>query len=448
MPWMATLTGHVRQASRSGRLIRSGLVSAVCLGMVAAGCGGDGHRMAEHPSVSGQSGSSGISVLPDDNSGSRLPGSPTVLQWEYPAAPVSADWYWQLPAHVKPPRVPIDNPMSVAKVELGRHLFYEKRLSRDASMSCASCHVQSRAFADGKERPAGVTGQRHPRNSMGLSNIAWNATQTWANPAILSLERQIPVPVFGDEPVEMGVNNHVVDMILERLRMASEIDYPEMFREAFPGAVGETLSWEHIFKAISAFQRTLVSFGSRYDRYLAGELVLSPQERNGLKLFESAQCVICHQPPHFTDQVVDASTQRLTVRYHNVGLYNLDGKGAYPSPNTGAADITANQADMGAFRVPSLRNVEVTGPYMHDGSVATLEESVDILVSGGRNITSGVNRGDGRKNPYKSDLVRDRGLSDQDKADLVAFLKTLTDERFLNDPAFSDPFAAGKRTVR
>lgn len=281
---------------------------------------------------------------------------------------------------------------------------------------------------------------------MALTNIAWNATQTWANPAILSLERQIPIPVFGDDPVEMGVNDSVVQTILDRLRTASDVNYPARFRAAFPKAGADAVSWESIFKAISAFQRTLISFGSRYDRHLAGEAVLSPQERNGLKIFESAQCVACHKPPHFTDQVVDVDTRKLTVRYHNIGLYNLDGKGAYPAPNTGAEDITANPADMGAFRTPSLRNVEVTGPYMHDGSVATLEEAVDILVSGGRNIASGPHQGDGRQNPFKSDLVRDRGLSDQDRADLVAFLKTLTDERFLNDPAFSDPFA-GKSAI-
>ena len=142
---------------------------------------------------------------------------------------------------------------------------------------------------------------------------------------------------------------------------------------------------------------------------------------------------------------MSAQTTSLVVRYHNIGLYNLEGRGAYPKDNSGAEEITGNPADMGAFRVPSLRNVAVTGPYMHDGSVATLEEAVRIMAGGGRNVESGRNKGDGRANPFKDPLVQDRGLSDQDVADLLAFLHTLTDERFLKDPAFSDPFATQKQ---
>ena len=133
----------------------------------------------------------------------------------------------------------------------------------------------------------------------------------------------------------------------------------------------------------------MVTADSRYDRYLQGKATLSAQELRGRQLFEKAECTQCHQPPNFDDQFVSVETTTLKVRYHNIGLYNLNGRGDYPKENTGVEEITANPADMGAFRVPSLRNVAVTEPYMHDGSVATLEEAVAIMAGGGRNITSG-----------------------------------------------------------
>jgi cytochrome c peroxidase len=128
--------------------------------------------------------------------------------------------------------------------------------------------------------------------------------------------------------------------------------------------------------------------------------------------------------------------------FHNIGLYNVGGTGAYPEPNRGVMELSGLFKDMGAFRAPSLRNVAVTAPYMHDGSVATLEEVVDIFAEGGRNVTTGPYAGDGRLNPYKSALIRPLGLTAQDKADLVAFLKTLTDTQFLTDPRHADPFKA------
>lgn len=407
------------------RLTASAVLGVACL----AGCGDD------TPPAAGTSTQAGGAAA-------------SVYEWQYPAAQPAGDWHWNLPPHMPPPRVPADNPMSVAKVALGRHLFHDQRLSRDGSLSCASCHQQARAFADAQARPAGITGERHPRNAMGLGNVAYHATQTWANPALLTLERQIPNPVFGTEPVEMGVDEGSVAKVLARLREATDVDYRGLFRAAFPEVVGDPIDWDHVFKAISAFERTLISADSRYDRFLQGKASLSAQERNGLALFGSAGCSQCHQQPNFTDQFVSVRTDRLTVRYHNVGLYDLDGRGAYPAQNTGAEEITGNPADMGAFRVPSLRNVAVTAPYMHDGSVATLEEAVLIMAAGGRVVTSGPYAGDGRKNPHKSPLLRDQGLSDEALADLVAFLHTLTDERFLTDPALADPFAGRQTQLR
>lgn len=412
---------HARPHLRSARL--TGWAGVALAATLAAGCGGDGGGT--------------------DSSAPTAVAQPTALQWTYPAYSAPNDWAWALPAYLPPPRVPADNPMNAAKVELGRYLFYDTRLSGPGTQSCASCHLQALAFSDGRARPSGVTGALHPRNAMALVNIAYNATQTWANPALLTLEQQITNPVFGTTPVEMGVNEGNVNAVLARLKSATDVDYLARFAAAFPEASGERLDWEHVLKAISAFERTLISANSRYDRWLQGRATLTPQESNGLTLFQTkAQCIQCHAPPHFGDQFVNAATTTLTVRYHNVGLYNIGGTGAYPKDNLGALDLTGNLADMGAFRAPTLRNIAVSAPYMHDGSVATLEEVVAIMAGGGRNVASGPYAGDGRASPYKSTLIQDRGLSAAEQADLVAFLKTLTDEDFLSNPALADPFSA------
>lgn len=401
---------------------RSGAALALATAALAA-CGGGGEGSAAAPA-------------PDPAT------PPTVLRWSYPAYTPPSAWPWELPAHLPPPRVPADNPMNAAKVELGRHLFHDVRLSGPGTMSCASCHEQARAFADGRARPTGVTGALHPRNSMALVNVAYNATQTWANPALLTLERQIPNPLFGTEPVEMGVNEGNAEAVLARLRSAADVDYPARFAAAFPETTGDRVTWEHVLKAISAFERVLISADSRYDRHVAGRAPLTAQELNGLALFQGkAQCVQCHQAPHFGGQFVSSATTQLDVQFHNAGLYNLQGSGAYPEDNLGALDITGNLGDMGAFRAPTLRNIAVTAPYMHDGSVATLQEAVALMAGGGRDVATGPHAGDGRASRYKSPLLRDLRLSAQEQADLVAFLHTLTDERFLTDPALSDPFA-------
>jgi cytochrome c peroxidase len=154
---------------------------------------------------------------------------------------------------------------------------------------------------------------------------------------------------------------------------------------------------------------------------------------------EKAECFHCHGSFNFNDQVRYVGLSQVDTPFHNTGLYNIDGKGGFPFPNRGLFEATTNPKDMGAFRAPSLRNVAVTAPYMHDGSVATLEEVLDFYAAGGRVIRSGLYAGDGRVNPYKSGLVNQINLTEQDKADLVAFLKTLTDQGFLTNPRFSKP---------
>ena len=330
--------------------------------------------------------------------------------------------------------------MSEAKFQLGRRLFFDKRLSGNGTIACSSCHLQERAFTDGRVVSVGSTGDKTPRNAPSIVNSGWRATLTWANPALVTLERQMENPLYGEAPIEMGVNEKNKAEIVARFR--ADADYRRWFAEAFPEKPGDPVSFETIIKAISAFERGVISVDSRYDQYLQGKIKFTEQEQRGHDLYfgEKAECHHCHGSVDLDDQFQHVKTREAETPFHNTGLYDIDGKGAYPPPNHGLFDITGDPDDMGKFRAPSLRNIALTGPYMHDGSVATLEEVIDIYSRGGRKIETGPNAGDGAMNPLKSGLIVKIDLSAQEKADLLAFLKTLTDETLLTSPRFSDPW--------
>lgn len=349
------------------------------------------------------------------------------------------EWRWDLPAHFPVPKVPTDNPMSEEKFQLGRSLFYDKRLSGNATFACASCHFQNLAFTDGKAVATGSTGEHTLRSAQHLANSAYHPYFTWANYSLASMERQMLNPLLGENPVEMGVNDQTLPVILQRLR--SDEKYVEQFRRIFPDEK-EPISLNNVIKAISAFQRGLISANSKYDQHLQHKVALSESEERGRVLFfsDKAQCSQCHGSFNFNDQVITADSAEVSTLFHNTGLYNLDGKGAFPDKNRGIAELSNRLEDMGMFRAPSLRNVAVTAPYMHDGSIATLEQVLDFYAGHGRVITSGSNKGDGRKSPLKDKRIDRIKLSAQDRSDVIAFLKTLTDQEFLSNPRFADPF--------
>lgn len=350
--------------------------------------------------------------------------------------PDGFDW---VPAGLPAPLVPDENPMTAATVELGRHLFYDTRLSGNQTQACASCHLQELAFTDGNAVSAGSTGQHTPRSAMSLANVAYATTYTWANPVLLTLEQQTLVPLFGAEPVELGLRG-MEDELLARLR--AEPRYDELFAEAFP-ADADPFTLTNVTRALASFERSLLSGDSAYDRYTRGDTdALSDPARRGAALFSSErlECFHCHAGFNFQDSVAYAGKPPRSGIFHNTGLYNIDGEGAYPPGNTGLHAFTGAAGDMGRFRVPTLRNVAVTAPYMHDGSIATLSEVLDHYAAGGRTITAGPNAGVGRDNPYKSGFIRGFELTAEEKADVIAFLESLTDEEFLTDPALSDPW--------
>ena len=331
--------------------------------------------------------------------------------------------------------------MNAAKVELGRHLFYDARLSVNNTLSCAGCHAVNLAFADGRAVARGATGQNHPRNAPSLINVAYLSALDWANPAPRTLEQQMHTPLFNEQPIELGVNDSNRAAILQRLQ--SDAQYPGRFARAFDGEAAP-LHWDNIIKAIAAFQRTLTAANSRYDQARAGTAALTEGEQRGQALFfgtlGEARCAQCHGGPNLGGGVftsIDGSVG--TPSFHNMGLFNIGGTGAYPERNQGLYASTRKPEDMGKFRAPSLRNVAVTAPYLHDGSADTLEKVVALHAEGGRVFGPGPYAGDGRASPYKDPLIDQIRISAQDQADLVAFLKALTDDSALTRAEFAAP---------
>ena len=347
-------------------------------------------------------------------------------------------WTWQLPADIPAPVVPADNPMSVTKVELGRWLFYDQRLSGNGTQSCATCHLQAVAFTDAKPRSIGSTGEVHPRGAMSLVNVAYASRLTWANPMLDRLEDQALTPLFGDNPIEMGMSGRD-DEVAELLR--SDPRYAELVSRAFPDDA-EPASVLNAVRAIASFVRSIVSYNAPYDRYLAGEEnAISASAKRGMDLFfsEQIECFHCHGGFNFTDSTTHANSRIERVGFHNNGLYNLNAAGEYPTDNTGLFDMTGETRDMGKFRAPTLRNIALTAPYMHDGSLQTLEEVVAHYARGGRLIEAGPNQGDGRQSPFKSEFVLGFDLSTAERDDLTEFLHALSDESVLTNPSWSDP---------
>ncbi|MDH5621614.1 MAG: di-heme enzyme [Gammaproteobacteria bacterium] len=346
---------------------------------------------------------------------------------------------WQLPEGYPPPFVPADNPMRASRVALGRWLFYDTRLSGNGTMSCATCHLQSLAFTDGRATSLGSTGMVHPRNAMSLVNAAYASRLTWANPLLARLEDQALTPLLGDRPVEMGMGGREAEI---GALLASEENYRTLARSAFPDDE-DPFSLLNAIRAIAAFVRSIVSYDSPYDRYLAGDLgALSSSAEKGMDLFfsERLECFHCHGGFNFTDSTTHANTTVEQVGFHNNGLYNLEASGAYPADNTGLFDMTGQERDMGRFKAPSLRNVALTAPYMHDGSIATLDEVLLHYARGGRLITEGPYAGDGRLSPFKSEFVNGFELSDEERTNLLDFLAALTDESVLTNERWTDPF--------
>ncbi|MDT0553374.1 cytochrome-c peroxidase [Urechidicola vernalis] len=309
------------------------------------------------------------------------------------------------------PVIPFDNPQTVEGVNLGRKLFFDPILSGDNSQSCADCHAPENAFSDADRFSEGINGDLGTRNSMPIFNLAWNYDENffWDGRAF-SLENQALEPVVN--PIEMHS-----DWKINAEKLANHAEYTELFYQAFGNVkIDSTL----VTKAIAQFQRTLISANSRFDQHLLGTTTLTPQELNGFNIFmdeSKGDCFHCHgnaNNPLWTDNI-----------FHNNGL-----DATFTDLGLGAK--TGDPADNGKFRSPSLRNLAFTAPFMHDGRFATLEEVI-IHYSEGLQHSSTI---DPLMKAVENGGVQ---LSESDKSDLKAFLLSLSDPTFINNPDFQNP---------
>ena len=310
------------------------------------------------------------------------------------------------PSNFPTPNVPTLNPLTEEGVNLGRHLFYDPILSSDNTVSCASCHKQEYAFSDNKEFSFGVNGAIGERHAPTIINSIFSTDFDWDGKST-SLEDQAIRPIFN----ELELHNNNWEEVVNRLNM-SDI-YPDLFCAAFGT---EEIDSMHIIMAIAQFERSIVSYNSRFDKWLNGEIMFSEEEIDGFNIYatERGDCFHCHPIGLFTDNI-----------FHNNGLdTDFEDLGRY--------NVTGNPLDQGLFKSPTLRNIEFSAPYMHDGRFATLEEVIDHYNFGGH------------PSPTVDPLMKYVGvgllLSDEEKANLKAFLLTLSDEEFINNSNFSNPF--------
>ena len=285
--------------------------------------------------------------------------------------------------------VPADNPLTPEKVALGQRLFLDPILSADRSISCASCHDPERSFTDDRPKAVGVFGRVGPRRVPKLLNRGYGRSFFWDG-RIPTLEEQVLQPVINSLEMDLPLADTV-----ERLR--ANPGYVSEFHKAF----GRQPNERDLARALACYVRTILSGESRYDRYVAGEAeALDEAERLGLGVFRGkGNCVTCHLGPNLTDE-----------RFHNTGIAYKDGR----FDDDGRFDVSGRERDRGAFKTPTLRNVAETAPYMHDGSMQTLEDVIDDYDNGGT------------ANPYLDGEIRKLGLTRAENAALVAFLKTLT----------------------
>jgi len=293
--------------------------------------------------------------------------------------------------------IPSDNITTIEGVALGEKLFKDPILSANNTLACINCHQQSSSFSDPNQFSTGIDNIPGTRHASALINLGWNTSYNWDGSS-LTLEEQAFEPVTN--PIEMHNNWSNVEEALN-----SHIDYPDLFKEAFNI---NYIDSNHVAKAIAQYERTLISANSKLDRYLNNEEQLTISELNGYAIFntEKGDCFHCHASQLFMDN-----------SFHNNGL------DTEPFSDLGRANITGNTSDNAKFKTPTLRNIEISAPYMHDGRFSTLEEVVEHYDSGGK-YSSTID-------PLMKKLGVGLQLTNQEKIDLVAYLKTLTDQEFI-----------------
>lgn len=321
-------------------------------------------------------------------------------------------------------------------VNTGRHLFYDRRLSVNNTKACGSCHAQEFSFTDSYVRSIGALGDLHQRNARPLFNLLLNKYFTSADSSVTSLEQQMDNPMLNTHPVEMGMKGNET-AILQKLK--ADTLYQRLFAAAFPNEP-DAFSMANIKKAIAAFEQNITAGNAPYDQFIAGnKTALTAQQQEGMALFfsDSLQCKNCHGGKNFSEPVLQRPGGG-TEFYHNIGLYNINNN--YPAADQGLFEKTGIENDNGKFRVPTLRNLQFTAPYYHDGTGLSLEDVIKNYERGGRLIEERAYHSDGKMNTRKSPLIRGFTVTLQQRQALISFLFALSDSTVLTNPAYANPF--------
>ena len=307
-----------------------------------------------------------------------------------PAPAPAAPTVLKVPTGIEDMKVPPDNPITPEKVELGKMLFFDKRLGKDSKISCETCHLPEKGWTDAKQFSTKADGKLNTRHSPTLYNVGFYESWYWDGRAE-TLEAQVKAAWAG----QMGADAAAVAMTLNGI---------EGYKTAFQSAMGGEATPENIVQALATFVRTLRSEDSPWDKFEKEKTPVSDVARAGFEVFRSAECGLCHTPPLYTDK-----------SFHNTGIGTDK-----PMPDAGRGKILADKQDpqaeamTGAFKTPTLRSVADTGPYFHDGSARTLDQAVDVLLKGGID------------NPHKDAKLKEHKITPEEKGALIAFLKTLS----------------------
>ncbi len=323
-----------------------------------------------------------------------------------------------IPSNFPPMVVPPDNPITEQGIDLGRRLFYDPILSADSTQSCFSCHLVAKGFADGQATSAGIDNIRGTRSAMPLLNLAYNNRGFFWDGRTGSLESQALLPVEDEIELHDTWENVIC-------KLTNHENYPAFFRQTFGIEDKNEITKELVAKALAQFQRSIIVGNSKYDRFQRGEVFLEADELNGRDMFfdlafdknrfPDAECAHCHGGPLLTFN-----------EFRNNGIAAATTLEDFL--DLGQGEVTGILADNGKFRVPTLRNIELTAPYMHDGSLETLEDVIEHYSSGGQN------------SPNKDPLIYPIGLDSIQRTEIIAFLKILTDTSVATNPAYQNPF--------
>ena len=308
---------------------------------------------------------------------------------------------------------------------LGQYLFFETKLSINNTKSCASCHSPNFAFTDGYRTSVTPQGENLLHNAPSLINSVYLKYYDWANPSATSLLAQIKRPLYNHQPTELGLDKHIKAL---KLFFKKDSLYSNLFKQAFPDS-DSLYTLTQIEDAIVAYEKILVSTDSDFDK---NNLSIDAQKGYQLFMSNKLKCVKCHPPPYFT---LATQTNSIDSVYANIGLYKVGNKNEYPTTDNGIIVFTKNKKDDGKFKIPSLRNVLLTAPYMHDGSIANIEDVIDMYARGGRKI----NTDDGKLNANKSKLITGFSITTKEKNDLIHFLNALTDSSIFYKQIFKNP---------